>query len=1131
MRNAIPPAESTISCFTWHIVDSAGVFNLPSLLTAHCYNRGVNFEQRYNKLNDAQREAVDTIDGPLLVVAGPGTGKTELLSMRAANILQKTDTLAENVLCLTFTDSGANAMRARLADIIGPDAYKVAIQTFHSFGTEIINQHREYFYRGAEFQPADDLSTHSLLTEILDELDYSNPLATKFNGNYTYIHDIQIAIGELKQAGLSSDELLTIVNANDETLDALEPELSDIFGDKISLNMLSRLATVAETAAKQPQPKLPPAITPLADELALSLARAIDTATQTRKTTTITAWRNAWLEKDSGGTFIFKDRKRHTKLRALAQIYFSYLTRMEQAGLYDYNDMVLNVVHSMELHADLKANLQEKYHYIMVDEFQDTNLAQLRILFNLTDNPVGDIPNVMAVGDDDQAIYSFQGADVNNIHRFRERYPAYKSVVLIDNYRSTATILAHAKEVIDQADGRLETSMQIDKSLTAHADNTSSSIELVSVPTRADEFSLVAESIVKDIKQGTKASDIAVIARRHSELVELVPYLHHHDINVNYERRDNILDLPVIKTLELLAEISVALFASDHELADSLLPELLAHPMYDVEAETIWRLSLAAHRNSLSWLETMMVTPELKPLAAWLIERAKAVPIESLELFIDNLVGNNPSENEDDYRSPFYEYYFGSAVLDKTPDAYLTALEALRTLRTKLREYQPNSTLHVSDFLEYIHAHQELGATITNIRSSGSAPENAINLLSAHKSKGLEFDTVYVINSIDSQWGERVRSRGRLISYPENLMITPNADTYDERLRLYFVAMTRAKRQLHLTYSREDNNGKDTLGASFLTGTSLEAREATPAHTLAELTNLNEIAWHDQITASPTQTMKDLLSPVLENYKLSATHLNNFLDISNGGPATFLMNNLLRFPQTKSASASYGTAMHATLQRAHNHYVATGEKRPVEDVLGDFVHELEHQRLEPTDFKLFSKRGREALATFLATKYDSFSRNQKTELSFARQDVVINDARLTGSMDLVDIDDGHIRVTDYKTGKPSQDWRGKSDFEKIKLHKYKQQLMFYQMLCENSRDYAKYSFDGGVLQFVEPNQSGEICALEETFTDEDLARFRELITAVWQRIMTLDFPDIGEFKPSYKGMLAFEQFLVDSVAP
>ncbi|RYF27436.1 MAG: ATP-dependent helicase, partial [Chloroflexi bacterium] len=115
----------------------------------------MDFTTRYKNLNESQKIAVDTIDGPVMVVAGPGTGKTELLSMRAANILKRTDTLPENILCLTFTESGAAAMRQRLVSIIGKDAYKVAIHTFHSFGSEVISQNREFFYRGAEFRPAD----------------------------------------------------------------------------------------------------------------------------------------------------------------------------------------------------------------------------------------------------------------------------------------------------------------------------------------------------------------------------------------------------------------------------------------------------------------------------------------------------------------------------------------------------------------------------------------------------------------------------------------------------------------------------------------------------------------------------------------------------------------------------------------------------------------------------------------------------------------------------------------------------------------------------------------------------------------------------------------------------------------
>jgi len=1083
------------------------------------------FDDRYKKLNEEQREAVDLVDGPLLVVAGPGTGKTELLSMRVANILRKTDTLPENILCLTFTDSGATAMRARLSDIIGPNAYKVAIQTFHSFGTEVINQNREYFYRGAEFQPADDIASYDILTSIFDELEYSNPLASKNNGEYVHLSDTLKAIGELKQAGLSSDELLAIVNANDETLDILEQDLADIFSNRPSVSMLSMLVPVAEKAASLPTAALPAGITPLTNELALSMARAFDEAVEINKTTPITAWRDEWLEKDTTGRFVFKDRKRHAKLRALAQVYFSYMSRMEQAGLYDYNDMILNVVHAMELHTDLKANLQEKYQYILVDEFQDTNLAQLRILFNLTDNPLGDEPNVMAVGDDDQAIYSFQGADVNNINRFREQYPSYRSIVLTHNYRSSEPILQAAREVIAQADGRLETIMDINKTLTPHADASKAHVSRTALPTRIDENDWVASTIAEQIKKGVQPNDIAVLARNHDELISLVPYLHHYDIAVEYERRDNILDKESVLTLELLAETAVAIFGGDHELADSKLPELLSHPMFAISPEVIWRLSLQSHRSGLTWLESMLNTPDLRPLAEWLITRAQAVPHETLEIFIDTLIGL-PDEAAEGFTSPYYEYYFGSNVLDDAPEDYLTTLEALRTLRTKLREYRPNDTLHIADLLEFTRMHRELGARIMTIRS-GVSNTDAVHLMTSHKSKGLEFDTVFIINSMDGRWGERVRSRSSLINYPENLRIRPNANTYNERLRLYFVAMTRAKRQLFISYSSTDASGKATLPAGFLSGTAINEQAITPDHSQEDLAVLNQIDWHDHVTGAPTATMRALLEPTLENYKLSATHLNNFIDLTHGGPAMFLMNNLLRFPAAKSASASYGTAIHATLQRAHNHLIATGEKRPVEDILGDFIHELERQHLNEADFEFYKKKGSESLAAFLSAKYNTFGRSQRTELSFANQGVFVGEAHLTGSLDLVDFDESAITVTDYKTGRPSNSWKGTTDYDKIRLHKYRQQLMFYQLLCENSRNYSSYSFEGGVLQFVEPDSRGEIHSLEESFSHDDLERFSKLIKAVWRCIINLDFPDVSEYDASYKGIVAFEDALID----
>ena len=887
------------------------------------------FKTRYNSLNSAQKKAVDTIDGPLLVVAGPGTGKTELLSMRAANILRATDTLPENILCLTFTDSGANAMRARLASIIGTDAYKVAIQTFHSFGTEIINHHSEYFYRGANFSPADEVATYSILTDIFEELDYNNPLASKMNGDFTHLRDTAQVISELKQAGLSSSELLQIIDSNEKLLDTIEPELAAIFANRISKTTIALLPPIANKIAELPAPQLPPAIAPLADALALSMARAFDEAVASGKTTPITAWRNAWLEKDARGEFVFKDRKRHAKLHAVAPIYDQYLAEMRQAELFDYDDMILNVVQAIEQYPDLRFNLQERYQYIMVDEFQDTNLAQLRILFNLTDTPHGDAPNIMAVGDDDQAIYSFQGADVGNIHRFRKRYPDHASVVLTDNYRSSQTILDRAREIITQASGRLETSMDINKQLQAHTNDANSQVTLSALPSRQEEFAWIAESIQKNITDGIKPSEIAVIARRHSDLIALLPYLNHAGIAVNYERRDNVLDDERIQLLELMTRICVDIAAGEHDEANSLLPELVAQPMFDFDSEAIWRLSLQAYRNRTNWLEAMLASPTFQPLAKWLLDRAKASLTEPLETFLDTLIGvpqnytaNDDTDDDNDdndtarkptkshrnaFISPFYRYYFNSDILGSSPDTYLTALEALQTLRSKLREGAPDSTLLASDFLTLIDTYRQLDIPVVSIRRASETAQNAINLMSAHKSKGLEFDTVYVINSIDLMWGERVRSRSRLIGYPENLAISPNADSYDERIRLYFVAMTRAKRQLYLSYARNDDTAKDTLKASFLAGTNLQEIDRRPNSTTT-LAAQSEIAWHDRLTAPISHTMKELLAPTLENYKLSVTHLNNFIDVTRGGPQNFLLNNLLRFPQAKSADTALAHA-------------------------------------------------------------------------------------------------------------------------------------------------------------------------------------------------------------------------------
>lgn len=1179
----------------------------------------MDFQTRYAKLNANQRQAVDYIHGSLLVIAGPGTGKTELLSMRTAQILRQTDTLPDSILCLTFTENGAANMRQRLRQIIGEDAYKIAIHTFHSFGTEIINQHREYFFHGADSQPADELTQHQIVTEILEGLDWRNPLSVKNNGEFVYTSELIRVISEFKQSGLTPAELRLVMADNQRVIADITSDIQQVFATKISKKTIELFAPLAEKIAERigegnsdksgrgdaakpsenaasPVPdntatttktptNLPSSITPYAQVLALSIAHAAQEAIDANSTKPLTAWKNKWCEKNAAGEFVLKDFAASEKLSAAIDVYEAYGNVLAERSLFDYDDMILSVIQACESHPELRANLQEQYQFIMVDEFQDTNLAQLRLLFDLTGDE--DNPNIMAVGDDDQAIFSFQGADVGNIQRFRQHYHDPKIIVLTDNYRSAADILTAARGVITQGTDRLENTIDgLSKQLTAHASGSGARVEIQEFTSVSEERAGVAQQIAELIKRGEDPAHITVIARHHKELIELLPYLYREGLVVNYERHDDILEQDIIQTLDKLARVVMAIHQNNLDAANSLLPEVIAHPAFGFSALDIWRLSLHAYKNRQLWLESMLANSTFQPFGEWLLERAKDVPNLPLEEQLDKLLGleidagialidsslragrqrtlglqslygvdqSNPSSaysdksslpptNEDvraaiavrsseESSSPtsLAAHYFSPQALAQNPDAYLTTLESLRTLRQKLRDRTTDATPTLADFLEFIDLHRSTKTRLTHIRPQASALGGAINLMTAHKSKGLEFPHVFVIGAIDSAWGEKVRSRSRLIRYPANLKLQPAGTSYDERLRLFFVAMTRAKTTLTMTYSQTNDAGSDTMIASFLTD---HAPAIIPAaDTPAAQITVAQTDWSTRLSAPMSAELKDVLAPTLETYKLSITHLNNFLDVSRGGPQNFLLNNLLRFPSAKSPAASYGTAIHASLQQLHNLLRADHRLPPAEHILQHFRTSLEAQHLPPDDFALYLDKGTAALTAFLDAKSSDFHDTELAELDFAHQGVVVSGARLTGKLDVADIDKNNktIFVTDYKTGKPSHSWKGISDYEKIKLHKYRQQLMFYQLLVTSSRDYGNFTFIGARLQFVEPDmKTGDILSLEDTFSREELAKFAQLIGVVWQKITALDLPDISEYSADYKGMLQFEEDLLTEI--
>lgn len=1106
------------------------------------------FTQAYAALNAAQKQAVDTIDGPVLVVAGPGTGKTQLLGMRAANIVRRTDVLPSNILCLTFTESAAAAMRQRLISLMGPDGNKVAVHTFHSFGSEIISNNAEYFYNGAKFAPADDLASYEILRDIFESLPHSSPLAKTMNGEFTSLKDARAAISHLKRAGLLPAELGMVLDHNQVFCDVAEPILGELFANRLSKKDLPSFGAAAEQlAAFKPKPMPLNFIKPLHQLCTVEFSRAIQDAIQTGKTTPLTAWRNRWLEKNHLGVFVFKDRKQSKKLGALIKVYQKYLEALQEQMLFDFDDMVSSVAHTLETVAELRLNLQEQYQYIMVDEFQDTNGAQSRLLAALTENPLNENrPNVLAVGDDDQAIYAFQGAELSNILEFAARYNDTKVITLTDNYRSTAQVLSQARRVITLGENRLENSLQdIRKDLIAHNTAAPSGTELHVAKTPDAELHWIATQVKKRVQNGMPAQDIAILARTHRQLIQLVPHLHAAGIAVNYERRNNVLESQPIQELITLAEVTVAISEQRYDIAESLLPELLSYKFWGVTTADLWKLSVRAYKERRMWLELMVDSKgRLRQIAEFLIVASHNATHEPLEVMLDYLLGSNEqqvpandtdsdlpflhnaTDDEETFISPFRAYFFNQGQLQKNPTAYLTLLSNLRAIRRGAAAYQPNSILSLRSFIDFIELCER---TNTPVVDTGTTHESAhgVHLMTAHKAKGLEFNTVFVVSCQDDVWGRKTRHKYTSLSFPHNLPIEPAGQKYDDALRLFFVAMTRAKQHLILSAHLADADGKERILAEFLQDDSLSPIPTTEddAPKLEE----RSPGWELRHLTLPQVDQKVLLQPILDSYQLSATHLNNFLDITRGGPQAFLLQNLLRFPQAITSGQAFGQAVHAVLARAHTHLTATGERRPIEDILHDYELQLQQSLLGEKEFSYLLEKGSEVLHTFLATRYDSFLPEQKAERSFSTQGVRLGDVRLTGAIDLLDIDKQAktLIVTDYKTGKCHTNWRGATDYERIKLHKYKQQLMLYKILAENSRDFQGYTVTKGVLEFVEPDENRECHSLELIYDPEDMAQFKQLVTKVWQHIVELNFPDVSSYDPTLNGMLAFERDLLD----
>lgn len=1105
------------------------------------------FETVYTQLNDAQRLAVDAIDGPLLVLAGPGTGKTQLLSARVANILQKTDTLPSSILCLTFTDAAALNMRDRLRGMIGEDAYDVHISTYHSFASDIIKAYSDFFQTidldtGQDSRmerPINELGQLEIVSGIVASLPFSDPLRSS---SY-YIKTVVSTISDLKQANMYPDDVVAVAKANATACAQLSPAIHGLMS---AHKQIPRKLAVAEELFNELLNVLQPSQASLAMQAATELDTALANADGDESTKPLTAWKNKWLYKDENDQWTFTNPSVSNKMISLANLYQRYQQALDQSGQYDFNDMILKTLSALETKPELRYNLQEKYQYILLDEFQDTNAAQFALVKSLANHPVHEgRPNVMAVGDDDQGIFAFQGADVGNMVQFTHAFRDVHVINLVQNYRSHKDVLHLAHNVAEQIETRLHHSLPgITKDIEAVAANLPETAILArnEFSSTAAENGWIADTIADLIKDGAEPSSIAVLAPKHSILESLVPFLNKQGIPVTYEKRENIFETPIVQGI--LVACSFLRAAGQHNMAlmDELLPQVLSLVYWQVPTETIWKLNWEHARkfqeDEKRWCERALELQETHEQTKFLLQLSSSTEEFGLELTLDYLTGAKPLlYDHTNFTSPLKEFYFSSDSLNESSLDFYEAISHLSVIREQLRTQQARGEdrLTIDALLDMYKTYQEAEQPLINTHPIAQA-ESSVQLQTVYKAKGLEYEYVFLPRMHDSVWGSKATGGSNKLSLPPNLAhIRHDSGGEDTAKRLLFVAITRAKHGLYLTSHAQSESGKKTTPVKYLHEQEVDGIRrsmALPDHhaTIGMIEREATVAyqdvdtlWHSRHTEL-TPTLQSLLRTRLDHYVMSPTHLNRFTNVERAGPFAFLLGNLLRFPEAPSPDGIYGDAMHRALEQYQKQSYA-GKPLSTEGVIKVFEARMARGFMSEADKELYTNRGRSALATYVQSRGKQLAKPAGVEVDFRREGCTLGDAILTGKIDRLEIDKVNktVRIIDFKSGKPSTKWGSTT-----KYLSYKQQLYFYILLIESSRIYRDYSVESAELEFIEPLTSGE-CAppLQLDYKPEEYAHFKKLVLAVWQHIQAVDLPDISSYATSASGMRQFEKDLVN----
>ncbi len=1060
-------------------------------------------------LNQKQKEAVEYLDGPLLVLAGPGTGKTQLLSEKVAYILKNTDTNPENILCLTFTESGTSNMRERLKSIVGKDASKVNINTYHAFGGDILAQYKNYsdsYDRNLD-AAIDEVVQFKIVKDIQNKLKGTDIL----RGDS--VKDIISVISAAKSNNLTSEDLDKIADTNIADSKILSDAISPLLENVIPRNYADSLKNAYEPIYEilRNYDDIDPILKTIdrnIKSIAKDLKEAITEATATEKIKPLSFWKDSYFEKDEKGKYRLKDRIANKKLKSLAHVMAQYEQYLADHDMYDFDDMIEEAVKALKTDRGFKLTLQEKYQFILLDEFQDTNPSQFEIVKQLTDY---EKPMIMAVGDDDQAIYEFQGANATNLSDYQAHYNAHV-VPLVENYRSTQEILDFSREIINQADNRFA-----DKELIAHKEPLAKTgIERHEFASSDTEYAWVANEISKLVKSGVKQSDIAILSYKTKYFMPLLPFLKsHEEIKIAYEKRDNLFEDDKMHQIFTLCRFINEL-AEGKPLQTSIL-EIMSYPFWGLNTLSIIRTINRARGDKKSAIDYLAESDDenIRTVAKFIADLAAHSLSDPLDIFLDYLIGTSALG---EFRSPFLAYYteqrqieissrdpkYGSAREFEIFEFY----ENLAALRSRIKKHFGEKLPRLHDLIEMLDDYEAADMSI-NCTSPYRDADDAVQVMTAHKSKGLEFEYVFIISADHVAWGKG-KGNNNLLSLPKNLIHLRHTGTTDgEKLRILYVAFTRAKSHLVITNSLADFDGKSPDRLEYL-----EEFVDENKRVISPFIPEKEVKCHyEEVAVKSTENLKNWLTTYLapspemrsiykarlENYVMSASSLTSFIDIVYAGPQEFFKRQVLRAPEEPSTEAiAFGNLVHATFEKVTNSGIDD------EAAIEFFKTELDKQEIDAETRTHILEKGVHDLEISLKA-FGGILRAGKAEVNLGPEHLTIEKVPVTGKVDHIIINEQEksIEIYDFKT----------SNFHKEKwesqptLFKYALQLGFYKLLLNTSPTYSKYKISRAHILFVTPDKDNEVHDKVYEYTEKDEEFLKNLIKSAYNHIKTLDFLD------------------------